>query len=185
MVGDQEGLASVGHFVSPYLNHLVHGHFFARGCVHTTVFAIPVDGTGDVTGAQKVEGMALGRVTLSQVVRERPEVAGVAGSEGFESAARADRVELAIIAYGDQFRPGCFHSRQQLPNIGVRGHRALVQHQDMARGEHLMAVLDAPGERRHRTGGHAGAFAEGFGCLSRSRCPEDLVTGVLETLSHG
>jgi len=66
---------------------------------------VPVHGTGDVTGAQVVEGMALGWVRLSQVVRERPDVAGMAGYEGFESAPRADRAELAIIAYGDQFRP--------------------------------------------------------------------------------
>ena len=81
--------------------------------MHTTVLAVPVDGARDVAGAQVVEGMALGRVTLSQVVRERPDVAGVAGDEGFERAAGADRAELAVIADGDQFRPRGLHGRQQ------------------------------------------------------------------------
>ena len=81
--------------------------------------------------------MALGRVTLSEVVRERPDVAGVAGDEGFERAAWADRAELAVIAYGDQFRPRGLHGRQQPSHVGVRGHRAFVQDQDMARAEQL------------------------------------------------
>ena len=54
----------------------------------------------------------------------------------------------------------------------------------MARAENFLAVLDAPGERRHRSGGDAGAFAESFCCLARSRCPEDLVTGGLEAFPH-
>ena len=54
----------------------------------------------------------------------------------------------------------------------------------MARAEHFMAVLDAPGERRHRTGGDARAFSESLCCLARSRCPEDLVTGGLEAFPH-
>ena len=48
-----------------------------------------------------------------------------------------------------------------------------------------MAVIDAPSERRHGTGGDAGAFAESLCCLARSCCPEDLVTGGLEAFPHG
>ena len=68
------------------------------------MLAVPIDGASDVTCAEVVEGVALGRVTLSQVVRERPEVAGVAGFEGLERTARPNRAKLAIIAYGDEFR---------------------------------------------------------------------------------
>jgi hypothetical protein len=85
--------------------------------VHTAVLAVPVDGTRDVTRAQVVEGMALGWVTLSEVVRESPEVAGVAGNKGFECTARADRAKLAVIAYGDQFRPRGLHRRQQPADV--------------------------------------------------------------------
>ena len=133
MVGDEEGLASLGHVGGPSLNHFVHRHFFARGRVYTTVLPVPVDGARDVPGAEVVKGMALGRVTLSEIVRERPEVARMAGDEGFERAAWADRAELAVIAYGDQFRPRSLNRRQQPPDVGVRGHRAFVEDQDMAR----------------------------------------------------
>ena len=61
--------------------------------------------------------MALGRVTLSQVVRERPEVVGVAGDEGLERAARADRAKLAVIAYGDQFGPRGLDRRQKPADV--------------------------------------------------------------------
>ncbi len=66
---------------------------------------VPVDGARYLTGAEVVERMALGWVTLSQVVRERPDVAGMAGDERLESAPWSDRTELAVIANGDQFRP--------------------------------------------------------------------------------
>src|ERR1700677_5028567 len=112
--------------------------------------------------------MALGWVTLSEVVRERPYILGVAGDESFECAAWADRGELAVIAYGDQFCPRGLDSRQQSADIGVRSHRAFVQDQDMARAEHFPAVLDAPRERRHRTGGDASALSESFCRLARS-----------------
>ena len=44
VVGDEESLASLGHVVGPCLHHLGHGHVFARGCVHTTMLRVPVDG---------------------------------------------------------------------------------------------------------------------------------------------
>ena len=54
----------------------------------------------------------------------------------------------------------------------------------MARAEHFMAVLEAPSERRHRTGGDAGAFSEGLCRLARGGCPEHLVAGRLEPFPH-
>ena len=185
MVSDEQGVASVGHVVGPRLHHFVHGQFFARRCVDPAVGPVPVEGARDVARAEVVQSMALGRVGLSQVVRERPHVAGVTGGEGLQRAAGANRAELAVIAYGDQFRPRGLHRRQQLPDVGVRGHSPFVQDQDMARAERFTAVLDAPGERRHRTGGDAGAFAEGLCRLARSRRPEDLVAGGFEAFPHG
>ena len=185
VVGDEEGLASLGHVVGPCLHHFGHGRFFARCCVDTTVLAVPVDGARYVARPEVVESMALGWVTLSQIVRERPEVAWIAGHERFERAAWADRPELAVIPYRDQLRSRGLHSTQQFADVGVRCHRALVQDQDMPWAEHFPAVLDAPGERGHCSGANAGAFSESLGCLARSGSAEDLVTGGLETFPHG
>ncbi len=77
--------------------------------------------------------MALARVDLSQVVRERPHVAGVTGGQGLQGAAGANRAELAVIADGDQLGPRGLDGRQQLPDVGVRAHSPFVQDQDMAR----------------------------------------------------
>jgi len=52
---------------------------------------VPVDRAGQMAGAQVVEGVALGRVALAQVVRKRPPVAGVTGGQGFQGAPGADR----------------------------------------------------------------------------------------------
>jgi hypothetical protein len=54
----------------------------------------------------------------------------------------------------------------------------------VVRGENFMAVLDAPSERRHRTGDDAGAFPKSLCCLAGSGCPDDLVTGGLEAFPH-
>ena len=116
MVGDEECVPSLGHVVGPCSDHFVHGLFFARAACTRPCSRYQLTALG-MPGPEVVEGMALGRVTLSQVVRERPEVAGVAGDEGFERAARADRAKLAVIAYGDQFRPRGLHSRQQLADV--------------------------------------------------------------------
>ena len=120
---------------------------------------VPVDGARDATDAEVVKGMALRRVTLSEVVGEAPDMARVPGNKGFEGAPWADGAELAVIAYGDQLRSRGLHRRQQLADVGVRSHRTFVQDQDTARAENFMAVLDAPGERSHRTGGDTGAFS--------------------------
>ena len=83
--------------------------------------------------------MALGRVGLAQVVHERPDVVGVTGSQGFQGAAGADRAELAVIAHGDQLRPRGLDGRQQFADVGVGGHRAFVQDQDVAWAKDLLA----------------------------------------------
>jgi hypothetical protein len=129
--------------------------------------------------------MALGRVTLPQVVGEAPDMARVPGNKGFEGAPWADRAELAIISYGNQLRSRGLDSRQQFADVGVRCHRAFVQDQDVARTEHLLAVLNAPGERGHRSRGNAGALPEGLRCLARGCSPEDFVAGGFETFPHG
>jgi hypothetical protein len=132
-----------------------------------------------------VESLALGCVTLSQVVGEAPDMARVPGNKGFEGAAGADRAKLPVIAYGNQFRSRGLHCRQQFADVGVRGHRAFVQDQDVAWAEHFVAVLDAPSEGRHSTGGNTGAFPESLGCLARSCRTKDLVAGSFETFPHG
>ena len=82
MVGDEEDVASLGHVAGPCLHHFGHGGLFARRSMHSPVLAVPVDGARDMPGPEVVEGMALGRVTLSHVVRQRPDVSGVARDEG-------------------------------------------------------------------------------------------------------
>jgi hypothetical protein len=106
-----------------------------------------------------VQGQALGRVGLSQVVPQRPDVVGVTGGQGFEGAAGADGVQLAVIAHGHQLGPRGGHRPQQFGDIGVGGHGGFVQYQDMARCKDLPAVLEAPAERRHRTRSDTGTFS--------------------------
>ena len=58
-----------------------------------------------MAGAEMVQGVALPGVDLSQVVRERPHVAGVTGGQGLQGATGANRAELAVVADGDQLGP--------------------------------------------------------------------------------
>ena len=83
MVGHEQGVAPAGDVVGPGLDHLVHSRLPGRRRVHAALHEVPGDGAGQVPRTQVVQGMALGRVGLAQVVHERPDVVGVAGSQGF------------------------------------------------------------------------------------------------------
>ena len=52
---------------------------------------------------------------------------GVAGDQGAQGAAGADRPELAVVAHEHQLRPGGFDMGGQAEQVGVVGHPHLVQ----------------------------------------------------------
>jgi hypothetical protein len=60
-------------------------------------------------------------------------MSGVAGGQGFEGTARADRAQLAEIADGNQLGPRGFYRPKQLGYVGIAAHGPFVQDQDMAR----------------------------------------------------
>ena len=68
VVGHQQGVLPVGDVVGPGLDHVVHGLVPARGRVDPAAEGVPGHRGGHVPGAQLVEGVALGRVTLAEVV---------------------------------------------------------------------------------------------------------------------
>ena len=63
--------------------------------MEASLAGVPVDGARDATDAEVVKGMALRRVTLSEVVGEAPDMARVPGNKGFEAAIAA--IEMVSI----------------------------------------------------------------------------------------
>jgi hypothetical protein len=108
----------------------------------------------------------------------------VALGQGFEGASRADGVELAVVAHGDELGAGGLHRGQQPADVGVRGHAAFVQDEHVAGAEHFAVVLEAPGERRHGARLDSGSFAERLGRLARGGGADHGVTSGLEARAH-
>ncbi len=89
-MSDREGVAAVGHVVRPRLHHRTWP-FPAGSRVYPTMRRVPVERGGQMAGAQVIEGVAFAGVDLSQVVRKRPHMAGVASSQRPPGATGADR----------------------------------------------------------------------------------------------
>ena len=105
------------------------------------VVGVPVDGLLDVAGAQLGQDARALRGRLGGRSRSRMcTPPAVAGDEGFEGAARADRAELAVIADHDHLGPGRLGGGQQAQHGGVVGHARLV-------ADHHRAVVEVQAVR--------------------------------------
>ena len=51
---------------------------------------------------------------------------GVTAGQGFEGAAGADGVELAVVAHDDGLGPGGDYGTEQLGHVGIGGHAGFV-----------------------------------------------------------
>ncbi len=185
MVSHQEGVFAFGDVVRPRPDHVQHGLAPGGSRVDPVVQYIPAHGHGHLARAQLVEGVALGRVTLAHVLGEGKDVVGVTAGQGFEGAPGADGVQLVVVAHDDGPCSCRFDGAKQLDHFGIGGHAGLVHDEHMAWAEGLAPVLQAPGERRHRTRGDTGTFLEGFGRLARGGRPDDAVAGRFEAGPHG
>jgi hypothetical protein len=70
------------------------------------VLVIPPERGGDIPGAQLLEGAALGRVDLAQVVAERLQRLRVTTDQGAHRAAATDRTQLPVITHNDHLGAG-------------------------------------------------------------------------------
>jgi hypothetical protein len=146
---------------------------------------VPAHRPQQVPGPQLVKGVALARVPLAHIVPQRPDVAMVAPDQGFEGTPGADGVELAKIAHDDGPCPGGFHGAEELGHVGIRGHAGFVQEHNVAGGQPVTAVIEAPGERGHRARTDPGPLLQSFGRLPRGGGPDHGITRCLEPGPYG
>ena len=99
---------------------------------------VPGHRHGHLPGAQLVEGVALGRVTLAQVVGERPDVTGVTAGQGFEGTPGAHGVELAVVAHDDRPAPAAATAPSSLA-MSASGVMPVSSRAQRARSEHVTA----------------------------------------------
>ena len=90
--------------------------------VDPVVCLIPGHRRGDVSVAQLAQGGAFFGVVLAAVLHQVVHRVGVAGDEGLQGAARADRAQLAVIADEHQFRSGRLGVGGQADQVDVVGH---------------------------------------------------------------
>ena len=156
-----------------------------RSRVDPAVQYVPGRRRGHLPGPQLVEGVALGWVPLADVLGEGKDATRVTAGQGFEGTPGPHGVQLAVVAHDDGPCPGGRYCPEQLGHFGVGGHAALVHDEHMTGAEGLALVLQAPGERRHRTRADTGTFLQGFGRLARGGRPDDGVAGGFEAGPHG
>ena len=115
VVGDEEGVAATRHVVSPSPDHLQHGVGELRAGWTRPCATYQLTADRQVPGPEVVEGEALGRVTLAQVVCERPDILGVTSGQGLQRSAGADGAQLAEIATATSFDPDDSTAASSLP----------------------------------------------------------------------
>ena len=101
MVGHQEGVFAVDDVVGPGPDHVQHGLAPARGRVDPALEGVPGHCHGHLTGPQLVEGVALGRVALADVLGEGIDAARVTAGQGFEGTTGPHGVQLEVVAHDD------------------------------------------------------------------------------------
>jgi len=142
------------------------------------VVGVPGHGGGRIAAAELVERGALVGVPLSDVLVEGVDGVGVAGEEGFESAAGADGAELVVVADHDDLGSVDLGGGEQGEHGRVVDHACLVDDQHGRGVEAFVAVLQSPQETGGGAGLEVGGGAEGLGGLAgggRAQHPVALV----------
>ena len=137
-------IAPGGDICGPGGDHAVEGLVPVGSDADPVVGRIPVDGGLDVPGAQLGQRLALLGVGLADVVVEGVHGIGVAGDDGFEGAARADRTQLAVIAHHHDFRSSGLRRGQQAQHGGVVGHPGLIQNDHRPSVEMQASLVEPP-----------------------------------------
>ena len=91
VVGHQEGVFAFGDVVGPGPDHVQQGLAPGGSRVDPAVQCVPGHRHGHLPGAQLVEGVALGRVTLADVLGEGKDVAGVTARPALRGHRRGRR----------------------------------------------------------------------------------------------
>ena len=107
--GVQPCLMTISGVGRPGVHRPLQGVVPAVQSVDTALRRVPVDGLADVPVAQGFQGLAFFGVVLAAVLGQIVDGTGVAGHQGAEGAAGADRAQLVVVAGEDQLGPGGFH----------------------------------------------------------------------------
>ena len=111
-----------GDIGGPGVHRRLYGVVAVVDGVDPAVRLIPGHRPADVSVAQLGQGGALFGVVLAAVLHQVVHRVGVAGDEGLQGAARADRAQLAVIADEHQLRPGRLDVGGQADQVDVVGH---------------------------------------------------------------
>ena len=103
--GVQPCLITISGVSRPGVHRPLQGVVTTVQGVDTAVPGVPVDGLPDVPVAQGFQGLAFFGVVLATVLRQVVDGTRVAGHQGAERSAGADRAQLVVVAGQDQLGP--------------------------------------------------------------------------------
>lgn len=149
------------------------------------VVGVPGHGDGRVARAELFERSALVEVPLADVLVQGVDGVGIAGEQGFEAAAGADGAELVVVADHDHLGPVQLRGREQSQHGVVVQHPGFIDDEDGPVVEGLVAVAEAPQQRRTGAGIEVGGIAEGTGSLAGGGGAEHSVAIGFEGVAEG
>ena len=126
-----------------------------------------------------------GGVVLSDVVVEGDGEVGVAVDERGERSAGSDGGELVVVTDEHQAGVGVLDGEGEAGEVGVVGHAGLVDDDDGARVEGVVAVVESPQQRREGGGVEVRFGGEGAGGLAAGRGAQHPAAGPFEDGGDG